>query len=780
VIDDSVDYIWAIGSSHAVVYHGASNRGSGSFKFENPAAGAVPKSPVDNPLNPFTPIKAIQTESSDSYHTGHSIHAVIMFLAWGVFAPAGIITARYFKYYIHWIRIHLVLMAAAVVLSLITIIVLLSSSKGNYGSMGQIDAHKVIGFVLVALMLINVAFGFKTRRELASLNPSRMFTNILRGHKLIGVLLVIMTMINITLGIGFMISSLVPYFIVYMVVVGGVFLGLESLRRKPSSRKGSMAPSNDMSQKHAIQMLPMISIKEFNSSTRIKADKKTSAQKWVVFDDLVIDLDGYLNSHPGGRFILEASIGSEVTRFFRGQALYSKHVANHTHSKYALNILHSNAVGILGNSYNVFSLMGEANNQPFVDKVSSRWKVKNSQKIAKSTYAVTFENRHFSVLKSLKSVEDLGRYVDVTYEILGEEVTRSFSFVFGLHQFEQDHKVNQTPKTARSHRSQKKEAKKSKKKAGSSQTSRNPKRGDHDEESGMSDSDLESESTFLSNLDTKSKHRPTSLMLGAENHKLTPKNAQDVGSNEVYLDFDISSPKKVKQKETPPQESQSETSHSFNLYIKNYGSNQNLSTYITSNSFKGRVRISPLKGRGLGLSLSSTGTHIALTAGTGILPFLDLIYLLMNREINTTTQKQHSINDVTSVSGKSSSACESLDQSSLSLLTEERGRITASSVDKSFMAGFKLVVIHSEKEKESMVGLKLIKKCQKVCKRSGRFKVLFKFTDGGERVDRGFLEQNLPKEDVGKVWLCGTAGFQSDMASHLKSLDYDFSKIQHL
>ena len=38
----------------------------------------------------------------------------------------------------------------------------------------------------------------------------------------------------------------------------------------------------------------------------------------MIFDNLVLDLNGYENIHPGGRFNLQHNIGRDISKFFYG------------------------------------------------------------------------------------------------------------------------------------------------------------------------------------------------------------------------------------------------------------------------------------------------------------------------------------------------------------------------------------------------------------------------------------------------------------------------------
>ena len=38
----------------------------------------------------------------------------------------------------------------------------------------------------------------------------------------------------------------------------------------------------------------------------------------MILDDLVLDIENYMDNHPGGRFLLEHNIGRDISKFFYG------------------------------------------------------------------------------------------------------------------------------------------------------------------------------------------------------------------------------------------------------------------------------------------------------------------------------------------------------------------------------------------------------------------------------------------------------------------------------
>ena len=55
-----------------------------------------------------------------------------------------------------------------------------------------------------------------------------------------------------------------------------------------------------------------MTVEEFTSRVVLEG------QKLVILDDLVLEVDDYMDNHPGGRFLLEHNIGRDISKYFYG------------------------------------------------------------------------------------------------------------------------------------------------------------------------------------------------------------------------------------------------------------------------------------------------------------------------------------------------------------------------------------------------------------------------------------------------------------------------------
>ncbi len=90
-----------------------------------------------------------------------------------------------------------------------------------------------------------------------------------------------------------------------------------------------------------------------NSGTpREEILKKFSNQKWALYQNYILDLNGFL--HPGGNFVIEETLGREMTAFVTGSyALESGNgdLKPYNHSKDTYKFIQSAIIGTIERSF---------------------------------------------------------------------------------------------------------------------------------------------------------------------------------------------------------------------------------------------------------------------------------------------------------------------------------------------------------------------------------------------------------------------------------------------
>lgn len=86
--------------------------------------------------------------------------------------------------------------------------------------------------------------------------------------------------------------------------------------------------------------IPTISLFQFNNLVKI-------GRKLVLFNNFVVDVEPFMDEHPGTRFVLSQNIGRDIGKYFYGAYSMEEDVAPHIHSHYAAGIIKKLTIGKL-------------------------------------------------------------------------------------------------------------------------------------------------------------------------------------------------------------------------------------------------------------------------------------------------------------------------------------------------------------------------------------------------------------------------------------------------
>ena len=72
----------------------------------------------------------------------------------------------------------------------------------------------------------------------------------------------------------------------------------------------------------------------------------------MLLDNFVVDVEGFITSHPGGQFVLRQAVGADISKYFFGGYCMEDNMKQHlptpghTHSNYARIIVNSLVVAM--------------------------------------------------------------------------------------------------------------------------------------------------------------------------------------------------------------------------------------------------------------------------------------------------------------------------------------------------------------------------------------------------------------------------------------------------
>jgi len=170
------------------------------------------------------------------------------------------------------------------------------------------------------------------------------------------------------------------------------------------------------------------------------------------------------------------------------------------------------------------------------------------------------------------------------------------------------------------------------------------------------------------------------------------------------------------------------------LVVKRYEKGR-FSSFIHDMTVGERVEARGPIGPGLRLATTSTGQHLAIAAGTGVLPFLDLIHLLWWQEVNSPD------------------------------------------TEANVLDGFSLHLILFLRHLGEAIVLDLLQAFHAQCESSGSRRFSFTLSVGLRKLEKMEMLAKVEVGEIRRVWLCGHAGFGTWVEAILVESGMDRSLI---
>ena len=95
-------------------------------------------------------------------------------------------------------------------------------------------------------------------------------------------------------------------------------------------------------------------------------ERVNAGEKLVILDDLVLNVNGFANYHPGGSFVIEHNIGRDISKFFYGG--YAQTGNTRDPKDTVSRLAHSNVAIKIANDLAIARLC-EANTPPFLSTI---------------------------------------------------------------------------------------------------------------------------------------------------------------------------------------------------------------------------------------------------------------------------------------------------------------------------------------------------------------------------------------------------------------------------
>ena len=167
--------------------------------------------------------------------------------------------------------------------------------------------HSLVGYLVLFICFIISVYGFFAwYYQVYAVKKTYTIKAIKMVHRVLGYLLIMLSRVAMTSGV-FMYNDRDPNSMRSFLGILDLFFffgmwGVMEIVFQYYMKKSYKLNEDD---------LPIITIPKF--SKRVKA-----GERLVILDDLVLDVTKYMYAHPGGRYLLEANIGRDVSKFFYG------------------------------------------------------------------------------------------------------------------------------------------------------------------------------------------------------------------------------------------------------------------------------------------------------------------------------------------------------------------------------------------------------------------------------------------------------------------------------
>ncbi|CAG9319914.1 unnamed protein product [Blepharisma stoltei] len=354
----------------------------------------------------------LAASSADAYFSSESsdksefdTHQGLMTIAWIITAPIGIVIARYLKHFRFWYLFHLLLLSYSVLSTIISVSLVYKTHETSYlSATKKVRYHSRLGFVLTCFVIGQLFIGFICKMLQMFSHQFGMIAQIRRAHKVLGYAMLTVGLMNNSYGYEIF-GSASSYYVGLAILLGGWLL-LEIrhqftykwtwllLQRKPK----------EMTHKEAMEKKKM---------------------KIMFYDDLVLNVTHFIDSHPGGAYMLKDSIGEDAGKYMVGCSSSGGELAPYEHSKPAFDLAKKLAIGRVPYPEGYL----QKKNQD-VSQDEMVWNISLQKNLNPSTKFISLLSSQFIMSQVPEHSWWLGKHFKVSAKIKGNTVSRYYSAFF--------------------------------------------------------------------------------------------------------------------------------------------------------------------------------------------------------------------------------------------------------------------------------------------------------------------------------------------------------------
>jgi hypothetical protein len=294
-------------------YHGATQRGFFSMMLNNQTG--------DVSFN----------GQGDAQRTFYRVHGVILYTTWCIVSFLVLVSGRYMR---HLYKFRMIIHASmGILLTTNTMITVLLTLTEYPATSTPKYSHRTLGIIIMVMSVLQAIGGITVKTTISGVKWNQLLS--LRSkfvHKILGFLTIIISNAQVVTGLYNYESPVKNLIFLHFAVYILLIVAIEVLYRFRFQYK----------EKGVIrkQGIPEYTRKEFDELI-IKGDQL------VLFNNYVLDVEGFKDEHPGTAFVLKENIGNEIGKYFYGAYSMEQDVAPYVHSRYAASLLERLVIGKL-------------------------------------------------------------------------------------------------------------------------------------------------------------------------------------------------------------------------------------------------------------------------------------------------------------------------------------------------------------------------------------------------------------------------------------------------
>jgi hypothetical protein len=261
----------------------------------------------------------------------YKIHGIVLYCTWSIVSFLVIVSGRYMR---HLFKFRMIIHASmGVLLTTNTVIIVLLSLTEYSTPSSPKYSHKALGIFVMVMSILQMFGGMTVKQVQRSISWKSKVAGVSKlGHKILGFCLIVIANAQVVTGLYNYESPVKNLIFLHFVIYILMLVAIEVLYRYRFQYK-----EKGVVKKKGI---PEYTPHEFAEMIR-------KGSELVLFNNYILDIEGFKDEHPGTAFVLKENIGNEIGKYFYGAYSMEQDVAAYVHSKYAASLLEKLAIGKL-------------------------------------------------------------------------------------------------------------------------------------------------------------------------------------------------------------------------------------------------------------------------------------------------------------------------------------------------------------------------------------------------------------------------------------------------